>query len=77
MENLSERVISVIAEKLYLEKEDIKPESEFRDLGADSLDQVEIVMEIEKELNIAIPDSDWETIKTVGEAIEVAKKHVK
>lgn len=71
MAEVSERVIDIVAEQLGVEKEKVKPETSFvNDLGADSLDTVELVMELEEEFNINIPDDAAEKIETVGQAID-------
>ena len=70
MSSVEERVVNIVAEQLGVEKDKIKRESNFvNDLGADSLDTVELVMEIEDEFDINIPDESAEKIQTVGEAI--------
>ena len=75
MASVSERVIDIVAEQLGVDKEKIKPETSFvNDLGADSLDTVELVMELEEEFDINIPDDAAEKIQTVGEAIEFIEK---
>jgi len=64
------KVKDIISEQLGVKKEEIKPESSFiGDLGADSLDTVEVVMALEEEFGIEIPDEDAEKITTVGEAV--------
>ncbi|MDD5195449.1 MAG: acyl carrier protein [Candidatus Omnitrophica bacterium] len=69
--SVDDRVKEIIAEQLGVKKEEIKPESSFiDDLGADSLDTVEVVMALEEEFGIEIPDEDAEKITTVGEAIK-------
>ena len=66
-----ERVIDIVAEQLGVDKEKITPETSFvNDLGADSLDTVELVMELEEEFDINIPDDAAEKIQTVGQAVE-------
>ena len=71
MSSVQERVISIVAEQLGVDKEKITPETSFvNDLGADSLDTVELVMELEEEFEIDIPDDAAEKIQTVGKAIE-------
>jgi len=78
MSNIEEKVKEIIAEQLGVKKEEIKPESSFvDDLGADSLDTVEIVMALEEEFGIDIPDEDAEKISTVGEAIQYIENKVK
>ena len=70
MSSVEERVVNIVAEQLGVEKDKIKRESNFvNDLGADSLDTVELVMELEEEFDINIPDEAAEKIQTVGEAI--------
>lgn len=71
MADNTERVIKIVAEQLGVEEEKVKPETSFvSDLGADSLDTVELVMELEEEFNVNIPDDAAEKIQTVGQAIE-------
>ena len=66
-----DKVKSIIIEQLGVKAEDITPESSFiNDLGADSLDTVELVMALEEEFGVEIPDEDAEKIGTVGEAIK-------
>ena len=70
------KVKDVIIDKLGVEEESIKPEAHFvNDLGADSLDTVELIMEFEEEFGIEIPDDDAEKITTVGSAVEYIEKH--
>ncbi|MEE2825056.1 MAG: acyl carrier protein [Planctomycetota bacterium] len=70
MSSVEEKVIEIVAGQLGVDKDKIKPESNFvNDLGADSLDTVELVMELEEEFDITIPDDAAEKIQTVGEAI--------
>lgn len=76
MENLEARVKKVIAEKLGVDEATIKNEASFvDDLGADSLDTVELVMALEEEFNCQIPDEDAEKILTVQLAIDYVKSH--
>lgn len=76
--NIEERVRKIIVDKLGVEESQVTPEASFtNDLGADSLDTVELIMEFEKEFNISIPDEQAETIGTVGQAIDYLKKTVK
>ena len=70
MSDIESRVKKIVAEQLGVAEADIKNESSFvDDLGADSLDIVELVMEFEKEFNVDIPDEDSEKLRTVGDAI--------
>ncbi len=72
--NVEERVKNIIVEQLGVEPEQVKPEAQFvNDLGADSLDTVELIMALEEEFDIEIPDEQAEKIKTVGEALEHIK----
>lgn len=77
MSEIAERVKSIIVDKLGVSDTEVTMEATFQqDLGADSLDTVELIMEFEKEFGIQIPDEKAETIQTVGDAvnyIEVAK----
>lgn len=71
MASVIERVIDIVAEQLGVEKEKISGDTSFvNDLGADSLDTVELVMELEEEFDITIPDDAAEKIQTVGQAVE-------
>lgn len=71
MSEVREKVVSIIVDKLGVEPSEITNEASFTaDLGADSLDTVELIMEFEKEFNIAIPDDQAEKIATVGDAIK-------
>ncbi|MCR5504449.1 MAG: acyl carrier protein [Elusimicrobiaceae bacterium] len=75
---VEERVKNIIVEQLRVEPEQVKPEAQFvNDLGADSLDTVELIMALEEEFDIEIPDEQAEKIKTVGEAIEHIKAKAK
>ena len=70
MSEISERVKAIIVEKLGVNETEVTPEATFaQDLGADSLDTVELIMEFEKEFGVTIPDDKAEGIKTVGDAI--------
>ncbi|MFZ9886818.1 MAG: acyl carrier protein [Myxococcota bacterium] len=74
--NIETRVRSIIADQLGLSEEDIQPEKKFiEDLGADSLDIVELIMAMEEEFQTEIPDEEAEKIRTVGDAIEYVKNH--
>ena len=75
MADVSQRVIDIVSEQLGVDKDKVAPEISFvNDLGADSLDTVELVMELEEEFDINIPDESAEKIQTVGEAIEHIEK---
>ncbi len=78
MENLENKIKEIIIDKLGIEESEITESSSFtNDLGADSLDTVELIMEFEKEFNVSIPDEDAEKIGTVGDAISYLKDNVK
>jgi acyl carrier protein len=70
MSSIAERVSKIIVDKLGVDESEVTPEASFtNDLGADSLDTVELIMEFEKEFDISIPDEQAENIQTVGQAI--------
>ena len=70
MSEIESKVNAIIVDKLGVEASEVKPEASFtNDLGADSLDTVELIMEFEKEFGINIPDDQAEKISTVGDAI--------
>jgi acyl carrier protein len=72
------RVKEIITEQLGVSAEQVTPEASFiDDLGADSLDQVELVMALEEEFEIEIPDEDAEKMTTVRDAVEYLRKHAK
>lgn len=76
MSDIANRVKDIIVDKLTVDEAEVTPAAEFsKDLGADSLDTVELIMEFEKEFDIKIPDEDAEKITTVGDAIEYIEKH--
>jgi acyl carrier protein len=76
--SVEERVITIVGEKLAQSKEQITRDTSFvADLGADSLDTVELVMQFEEEFGIQIPDDAAEKIKTVGQAIDYIEEHKK
>ncbi len=78
VENVQERVKNIIVEQLGVEADQVKPEAQFvNDLGADSLDTVELIMALEDEFGIEIPDEKAEKIKTVGETIEYIEQNAK
>jgi acyl carrier protein len=71
MKQLEEKVKDIIVEELGVERDKLKPEASFmEDLGADSLDTVELVMAFEKEFDIDIPDEEAEKLRTVGDAMK-------
>ena len=70
MNKIAERVKNLVVEQLGVDEDQVTPTASFTDdLGADSLDTVELIMELEKEFGVTIPDSDAEKIQTVGDAI--------
>ena len=76
--NIEEKVTSIIVDQLGVKKEDVKPESSFvDDLGADSMDIVELVMAFEDNFSIQIPDQEEESIRTVQDAIDFIKNNQK
>ena len=76
MSEIKTKVISIIVDKLGVEESEVNNEASFtNDLGADSLDTVELIMEFEKEFNIAIPDDQAEKIQTVGDAVSYIEEH--
>lgn len=71
MSEIADKIIKIVVEHLDVESEKVTPESSFiDDLGADSLDNVELVMAFEEEFDVEIPDDAAETIQTVGDAIK-------
>jgi acyl carrier protein len=78
MSDIASRVKKIIVDKLGVDEAEVTPEASFtNDLGADSLDTVELIMEFEKEFNISIPDEQAETITTVGQAVSYLEEHAK
>ncbi|MBK7131426.1 MAG: acyl carrier protein [Bacteroidales bacterium] len=78
MSDIAARVKGIIVDKLGVDESEVTPEASFtNDLGADSLDTVELIMEFEKEFNIGIPDDQAETIGTVGDAIKYIEENAK
>jgi acyl carrier protein len=74
---IEERVIEIVSEQMGVDKAQVTRETSFvNDLGADSLDTVELVMEFEDEFDISIPDEDAEKIRTVGQAIDYVEAHL-
>ena len=78
MSDITSRVKAIIVDKLGVDESEVKPEATFtNDLGADSLDTVELIMELEKEFNITIPDDQAEKIQTVCDAISYVEANAK
>ena len=78
MSDIKTKVVAIIVDKLGVEESEVTAEASFtNDLGADSLDTVELIMEFEKEFNIAIPDEQAENIQTVGMAISYIEENAK
>ncbi len=78
MSDINSRVKAIIVDKLSVDETEVTTEASFtNDLGADSLDTVELIMEFEKEFNIAIPDDQAEKIGTVGDAVKYIEEHSK
>ncbi len=78
MADIGNSVKKIIIDKLGVDESEVTPEASFtNDLGADSLDTVELIMEFEKEFNISIPDEQAENITTVGEAVAYLEDQIK
>ena len=78
MSDIQSKVTAIIVDKLGVDESEVTLEARFtNDLGADSLDTVELIMEFEKEFNIAIPDDQAEKIQTVGQAVEYIENNTK
>ncbi|NCC09939.1 MAG: acyl carrier protein [Bacteroidia bacterium] len=78
MSEIASRVKAIIVDKLGVEESEVTNEASFtNDLGADSLDTVELIMEFEKEFNLSIPDDEAEKIGTVTDAVSYIEEHVK
>ena len=78
MSDVAAKVKAIIVDKLGVDENEVTPEASFtNDLGADSLDTVELIMEFEKEFNIGIPDDQAEKISTVSEAIKYIEENAK
>ncbi len=76
MSDVRSKVVSIIVDKLGVEESEVTNEASFtNDLGADSLDTVELIMEFEKEFNLSIPDEEAEKIETVGNAVTYIEEH--
>lgn len=77
MADVKEKVVSIIVDKLGVNPEDVVETASFtNDLGADSLDTVELIMEFEKEFNVTIPDEQAEKISTVGDALKYIEENI-
>lgn len=77
MAEIASRVKAIIVDKLGVEESEVTPEASFAsDLGADSLDTVELIMEFEKEFGISIPDDQAEKISTVGDAVKFIEENI-
>ncbi len=78
MTEVEKKVIDLVVDKLNVEESEVTREASFlNDLGADSLDTVELMMNFEKEFNMSIPDDKAQEIKTVGDAIDYIEKNLK
>ena len=78
MSEIASKVKAIIVDKLGVDEADVKPEASFtNDLGADSLDTVELIMEFEKVFDVTIPDDKAEKIATVGDAIAYIEENAK
>ena len=76
MSEIAEKVKSIIVDKLGVSEDQVTPEATFaQDLGADSLDTVELILDFEKEFGVSIPDDQTENIQTVGDAIKYIEEH--
>ena len=77
MSDVRTKVVSIIVDKLGVEESEVTNEASFtNDLGADSLDTVELIMEFEKDFNLSIPDEEAEKIETVGDAVKYIEEHI-
>jgi len=77
MRNIKETVTKVLCKKLGVDEIEVTPDAHLQnDLGADSLDEVELIMEFEREFNIGIPDDDAKQIKTVGDIFTYLENNV-
>jgi len=75
MENTTEKIISMIAAKADLDAEEVKQESTWAEIGLDSLDVVELIMEVENHFHISIPDHETHDFITVGHVIKYIETH--
>ena len=77
MENVQQKVTEMLVQKLGIESSQIKPSANFvRDLGIDSLDYIELIMEFEQTFDIRIPDTEGEQLRTVGQAVELIERKI-
>ncbi len=75
--DIEERVKKIVVDQLGVREDQVTPDASFvDDLGADSLDTVELVMALEEEFDLEIPDEDAENIRTIGEAVDYIKEHL-
>jgi acyl carrier protein len=78
MSEIKSKITTIIVDKLGVDPSAVQPEADFsNDLGADSLDKVEFIMDVEKEFGISIPDEEAEKLQTVGQAVAYLEKNVK
>ena len=78
MSEIAEKLKAIIVEKLSVDAADVREDASFtNDLGADSLETVELMMDLEKEFNITIPEEESEKLSTVGDAIAYIEEHAK
>ena len=76
MSETTDKVMDIVCKQLNVSKDQLKPETSFvNDLSADSLDLVELVMELEDQFGVSIPDEDAEKIQTIGDAIKYVEEH--
>jgi acyl carrier protein len=74
--SVADKVLDIVAERMGVKKEDISEQTAFvTDLGADSLDQVELIMEFEDQFDLNIPDEEAEKIETIGDAVKYIEEH--
>ncbi|MDN5346606.1 MAG: acyl carrier protein [Clostridia bacterium] len=77
VDNILEKVKEIVAEQLGVEVDDLTSETSFEDLNADSLDIVELIMALEEEFDLEIPDEDAEKLTTIGAAVEYIRERTK
>jgi len=74
---IADRIMEIVADKMDKPKEEVTPEKSFvNDLGADSLDTVELMMDIEDEFDLSIPEEEAQKIETIGDAVKYVEEHV-